>query len=78
MLEHSLINALEIPPFIGVPLTPTPPAMYRDCMRTQLGIDEWLSGPGALEEELPVPPGLTSQQIYIAQRFCESIGDDGG
>ena len=52
--------------------------MYRDCMRTQLGIDEWLSGPGALEEELPVPPGLTSQQIYIAQRFCESIGDDGG
>ena len=52
--------------------------MYRDCMRTQLGIDEWLIGPGALEEELPVPQGLTPQQIYIAQRFCESIGDDGG
>lgn len=52
--------------------------MYRGCMRTQLGIDEWLSGPGALEEELPVPSGLTAQQIYIAQLFCESIGDDGG
>lgn len=52
--------------------------MYRDCMRTQLRIDEWLIEPGALEEELPVPLGLTAQQVYIAQRFCESIGDDGG
>lgn len=52
--------------------------MYRDCMRTQLRIDEWLIGPGPLEEELSVPQGLTAQQVYIAQRFCESIGDDGG
>ena len=78
MLERSFINALEIPPFIGVPLTPTPPAMYRDCMRTQLGIDEWLLGPGALNEQLPYPPGLTAQQIAIATRFCQAIGDDDG
>jgi hypothetical protein len=69
---------LDIPPFIGVPLTSTPPAMYRNCMASQLGIDEWLIGPGAIGEQLPYPPGLTAAEIAIAKRFCESIGDDGG